>query len=213
MLRVLAVGVAVVVASPAPVSLAALNPAAKESQPTVYVLGDSLHDPDLGPRSTHPYLAKRLAKLGLAYEVHAKGEQGIAWGLDQVRLHPPPAGAIVVVALGTNDVHDPKGFRSTYKKLMTELADHEVLWVNLHISAAYRPAYGLDRPLNALLDRQALKRENLHVLDWHRYRKRHGITSTDGLHYSNEDYRLRARFIAAGIERRLIPDVPDVSIG
>lgn len=89
MLRVLAVGVAVVVASPAPVSLAALNPAAKESQPTVYVLGDSLHDPDLGPRSTHPYLAKRLAKLGLTYEVHAKGEQGIAWGLDQVRLHPP----------------------------------------------------------------------------------------------------------------------------
>ncbi len=207
MLRVLAVGVVVMVAMPAPVALATPTPATKEPQPTVYVLGDSLHDPDLGPHSTNPYLAKRVSKLGLAYEVHAKGEKGVSWGLEQVRLYPPPAGAIVVVARGKNDVHDPKGFRSTYKKLMAELADHEVLWVNLHISAAYRPAHGLDRPLNVFLDKQAAKRENLHVLDWRGYRRRNAIPSSDGLHYFDDGYRQRAKFIAAGIERRLLPDV------
>ncbi len=198
--RVAAIAVAAALVIPAPTALAI--PSAEESPPTVYVLGDSLHDPDLGPHSTNPYLAKRVAKLGLAYEVHAKGEQGIAWGLEQLRRYPPPVGALVIVALGTNDVHDPEGFRATYKKVMAELTEHQVLWVNLYISPVYPPSFGLDRPLNAFLEKQAAKRGNLHVLDWRGYRRRNAIPSSDGLHYFDEGYRKRAKFIAAAIDRR-----------
>ena len=177
--------------------------AAAKDQParTVYVLGDSLHDPDLGPHSTNPYLAKLVKKLGLEYVVHAKGEQGVEWGLTQLRQHPPPPGALVVVALGTNDVHDPRGFESGVKKIMAILKDHDVLWVNFYISRAYPPSYGLDRPLNEFIKRQAMKRDNLHVLDWRGYRRRNAIPSSDGLHYFDEGYRQRAKFIAEAIDK------------
>ena len=178
---------------------------AEEPKPsTVYVLGDSLNDPDLGPHSTHPYLQGRVEALGLEYEVHAKGEQGVRWGLDQLRAYPPPDDAVVVVALGTNDVHDPRGFRRHVKKIMGELDGHEVLWVNLYISRRYPPSHGLERPLNDFIELQAAKRGNLHVLDWRAFRRRNAIVSTDGLHYSDEGYAARAAFIADAIDRRYL---------
>ncbi len=170
-----------------------------QSQRTLYVLGDSLADPDVGATSTDPYLRAKARRMGLRYVVHADIGKGTSWGIDQLDRFPPPKGAIVVVALGTNDIYTPSAFRQNVKKIMRMLRGHTVLWVNVHVSPRFERGVGKDAAINKALRLKARNYERLRVLDWKRYVRRHGIVSTDGLHYDAAGARARAEFIARAV--------------
>lgn len=178
---------------------AASTAAPAKAQRTLYVLGDSLADPEVGATSTDPYLRASARSLGLRYVVHADIGKGTAWGLQQLRRSPPPRNAIVVVALGTNDIYTPSAFRENAKAILRLLRGHRVLWVNVHVSPRFSKGYGKDAAINKTLRLQARTYDRLRVLDWKRYVRRHGIVATDGLHYDVAGAKARAAFIARAV--------------
>ena len=187
-------------ASPVMVPAAAAAPAeAPRAQRTLYVLGDSLADPEVGVTSTDPYLRASAQDLGLRYVIHADIGKGTTWGIEQLRRFPPPKNAIVVVALGTNDIYTPSEFRQNAKTILRMLQGHRVLWVNIHVSPRFKKGVGKDAALNKTLRLQARAFDNLRVLDWKRYVRRHGIVATDGLHYDAAGAQARAAFIARAV--------------
>lgn len=200
----LALGALLVPASP---GLAAPAPAAagqeRAPQPQLYVLGDSLADPDEGDTSTHPFLLKKARSLGLRYVVHAELGMGTTWGLAELRRHPPARGATVVVQLGTNDIYTPALFRKNLRLIMKELRGHEVLWVNIHVSERFKKGYGLDAAINKTLRLKSEKYPRLHVLDWKSYARKNRIRPTDGLHYDAAGNRARADFIMRAVLRHI----------
>lgn len=165
----------------------------------VLFVGDSL------TRESRKRTTALLTEHGWNPTYRCWGSRRLDWGLDQVarakELKQLPS--FVVMALGTNDIswETPQTTERRVRQLLDRLGpERQVLWVDLHLT---RSAWLNARAdwFNGLLRRLADGHPNLTVVHWHTVAKAHRIHGYDGIHYSPEGYRLRAKTVAEWLDR------------
>jgi lysophospholipase L1-like esterase len=159
----------------------------------VYVIGDSLTKGADFPGG----LEQLLAGAGYTARVDAEVSRFIKAGVQildfQAHRRHDKLEPVVMVALGTNDAH--AGFTTTalallVDQLMTAVGPHRlVIWV----TTQFLPDYRSDA-FNQVLRLEAARHTNLLIADW-AATDRSQYLAGDGVHYSNEGYRVRALFM------------------
>ena len=187
--RRITVACAAMAAALAPAASAAVDPPRK-----LFAYGDSL------AIGTKPYLPEALPNWRIGHDVdYNRGIRGTARALRARGDRLPP---VVHISVGTVD--DPKRrarFRRGVRRTLRAVgAKRCVVWANI-----YRPVRRDDgeivngwRPLNKVLARESVRRDNLVVVHWAAMVRRHPDwrSSYDGTHVDERGYRARARAIA-----------------
>jgi lysophospholipase L1-like esterase len=150
----------------------------------VLVLGDSL------TVGVEPYLPALLSGRQVQFDarVGRTTEQGIA----SLAADPSELAPTVVVGLGTNDLTTATEFTRHIDELMARLGSRRVLWVNV----ARKGYADFDAALAAAAGRYA----NLQLIDWATAYSQHPeVQAFDGIHATEDGYRLRAQLIASAL--------------
>lgn len=163
----------------------------------VFVLGDSLTE------GAEPWLAAAMAARGWELTgVDARVGRPVPEGLAVLRRRARSLPATVLVALGTNNLGASAADIETWVASARRIVGdgRRLVWVN--ISAAGSPGrVERVREINDALD-AAGRRWRVDVLDWDAWARRNRIvTKSDGIHYEDGAYRLRALFYAAALPR------------
>lgn len=106
------------------------------------------------------------------------------------------------MALGTNDIswETPATTTRRVRTLLERIGPtREVLWVDLDIDHS---SFSRERAawFNRFIRAEARMRDNLTVLDWERFARSKRAARYDGIHYGERGYRLRAEFLAQGLD-------------
>jgi lysophospholipase L1-like esterase len=150
----------------------------------VLLLGDSL------TVGVEPFLPALLPGWQVQFDarVGRTTEQGIA----SLAADPGELAPTVVVGLGTNDQTTAEGFSQNVDKLMAMLGDRRVLWVNVA-----RKGYDA---FDAVLAADAGRYTNLELIDWaSAYSSHPKEQAADGIHATDDGYRLRSQIIASAL--------------
>jgi lysophospholipase L1-like esterase len=160
---------------------------------SLLVVGDSL------ALFTQPHLERELPRWRVAARV-GPAERAT----DAVRLLRAHAGrlpTVVHVSLGTIDEPEKvRAFRLSVRRVMRLVGPRRcVVWTNIFRPA--RDGIGYEG-FNAVLERQAARRDNLRVVDWRAMvsANRHWLLG-DAVHVSRAGYRARARSVAREVRR------------
>jgi len=153
----------------------------------VFVEGDSL---TVGMSVDLPTM---LDAAGWTVTIDAQIGRATAAGVSVLAQRADEIGGTLVVGLGTNDLPDPAAFSDRIDEVMSVAAGRRVIWVTVG-----RQGWdGLDEVLIAAQSRWT----NLHVIDWRPVIAQFPtMQAGDGIHLTEEGYRLRAAFVAAAIE-------------
>jgi len=166
-------------------SAAAANGAVDDRR--VFVEGDSL---TVGMSVDLPTM---LDAAGWTVTIDAQIGRATAAGVSVLAQRADEIGGTLVVGLGTNDLPDPAAFSDRIDEVMTVATGRRVIWVTV----ARQGWDGLDEVLIAAQSRWT----NLHVIDWRPViAQLPTMQAGDGIHLTEEGYRLRAAFVAAAIE-------------
>ena len=165
----------------------------------VLVIGDSL------TRESRALMARTMRASGWTPTFRCWGSRRLDWGIAQAqrakRLGQLPEH--VIVALGTNDIswETPATTQRRVQALLRVLGPRrQVLWVDLDVDHS---AFSRSRALwfNGMIRQVAAGRENLTVVPWRRIARAERAGRYDGIHYGAAGYRLRARTVAAALDR------------
>ena len=164
----------------------------------VYVIGDSLTKGADFPGG----LGKLLAYAGYHAQVDAEISRFIKAGVQILDLHAhrrhDNLEPVVMVALGTNDAH--AGFTANAEaalidELMTAVGPHRlVVWT----TTQFLPSFRSDQ-FNRVLRLKAAYYPNLLIADWDA-EDHTKLLTPDGIHYTNDGYRVRAAFTLQALE-------------
>jgi hypothetical protein len=167
----------------------------------VFVVGDSLTE-GAEPWLERAVTARGWTLTGVDARVGRSVRDGLAVLRRRVRTLPPT----VIVALGTNNLGasaaDVEAWLADARRIVGP--ERRVVWVNLAVAGSPgRIARG--REINAAL-RMSARRWDVDVLDWAAWARRNGVaTKSDGIHYADGAYRLRALFYAGALARPTAP--------
>jgi hypothetical protein len=117
-------------------------------------------------------------------------------GVDVLREEGDDLEPYVVISLGTNDGReDASGFRRNVRAALRIVGpDRCVVWINL------ADAYGPFEPLNAVLEEEADRVDNLRVVDWAgMVAENPDWLAADGIHASDFGYAKRAEAVADAV--------------
>ena len=114
-------------------------------------------------------------------------------GLEAVRHWKTrtPEGRCWVIALGTNDVIS-NNKEERIDRMIGALGDDRAMWVNVYVDSKSRPKYN---GLNAFAWNRLLTQKGVNVFDWASVVRPEWL-SRDGIHYTAEGSKQRAKLIA-----------------
>lgn len=161
----------------------------------VFVVGDSL------TVGAEPFIEEELAARGwrvteVEARVGRRAERGIEILEDDAGSLPPT----VLIALGTNNLSaTPEEVEKWLRDARRVVGNRRLIWVDLCLDDAVAPRLATFREINETLE-EASGRYRVEVAHWCRFAETQGLTtSSDGIHYEAEAYRLRARFYAEAL--------------
>ena len=162
----------------------AISTASSSTAPEVVVVGDSL------TVSTEAKLRDLIEPTGLPLRVDARSGRPTREGIGVLRGMDPKEGAIVVVALGTNDSNSFTKYSSYIDETMAIVGDaSRVVWLTVN-----RPK-GLGE-INRALYAATGRYGNLRVADWLKVQQAHPeYLADDEVHFNNKGTTARAAFI------------------
>jgi lysophospholipase L1-like esterase len=145
---------------------------------TALIIGDST--------TVHmPTFPAELERRGITATIDAVSGRSVYQGRAVLARHDPAAYDIVAILLGAN------GLRPTMRRNFRALR-----------------RMGADTAATVQAPRQRVVNDAIRGvfgdlrISWAGWAAAHGITTTDGKHYTSEDYRTRARYLATAIARR-----------
>jgi lysophospholipase L1-like esterase len=164
----------------------------------VYVIGDSLTKGADFPGG----LGRSLANAGYHAQVDAEISRFIKAGVQILDLHAhrrrDNLEPVVMVALGTNDAHagfTPNAEAALIDELMTAVGPHRlVIWT----TTQFLPSFRSDQ-FNQVLRSKTAHYPNLLVADW-AAQDHTKLLTPDGIHYTNDGYRVRAAFTLQALD-------------
>ena len=164
----------------------------------VYVIGDSLTKGADFPGG----LEQLLTNAGYEARVDAEISRFIKAGVQildlQAHLRRSRLEPVIMVALGTNDAHagfTAKALGSLVDQLMTAVGPNRlVVWTTTQFLPEFR-----SEAFNWVLRAKAVQYPDLLIADWDAT-DHTGFLAPDGIHYSNDGYRVRAIFTLQQIE-------------
>jgi lysophospholipase L1-like esterase len=164
----------------------------------VYVIGDSLTKGAAFPGD----LEQLLANAGYHARVDSEISRFIKAGVQildlQAHRRRNTLEPVVMVALGTNDAHagfTTNALASLIDQLMTAVGPHRlVVWT----TTQFLPSFRSDQ-FNRVLRWKAAHYPNLLIADWDATDHTQYL-APDGIHYSNDGYRVRAAFVLRALE-------------
>jgi hypothetical protein len=180
------------VATPAP----APDATTSEPAPAVFVVGDSL------TVGAEPWLAAAVRARGWDLTgVDARVGRVVPEGLAVLKRKARSLPDTVIVALGTNNLGaspaDIDAWMGTARRLVGP--ERRLVWVNLSLADDGLARLQRYHAINASLAASA-PRWRVEILDWDRWTHRNHIaTKSDGIHYEDGVYRLRALFYAGAL--------------
>ena len=161
--------------------------------PVVYVLGDSL------TVGVEPYLRRALATRGWRLAgVDGRVNRTTAEGLQILRRKASKLPDTVLLALGSNDLTVGQSVVQDWVRQARAIVgdDRRLIWVNVYIDLTRQPKLKRYRVINDGLTFAAAKYD-VEIADWDTWAKRHDPPmQRDGVHYTEQGYRLRAAFYA-----------------
>ena len=186
-----------VAAPPAAAPQVAAEPVAAlpSGAPEVFVVGDSL------TVGAEPWLAGAMARRGLRLAgVDARVSRPVDEGLAVLQQLGGSLPSTVVIALGTNNLGaspaEVDRWVGTARRLV---GDRRLIWVNLRCDPAVAAHLERYRAVNAALA-AAAPRYGVEIADWDGWAAGAGVPNgRDGVHYTEDAYRLRALFYAAAL--------------
>jgi lysophospholipase L1-like esterase len=157
--------------------------------PSVVVVGDSL------TVGIEPYFAALLPDRAGRVAVDARVGRPTSEGLTVLSRQKVEPGAIVVLALGTNDGADRAAFaRRIDEGMALATGASTVIWFTIWRG-------GPVEPLNAALAAAAARYPTMRIVDWAGAVAAHREwMARDGVHSSPTGYRARAAMLAAAVE-------------
>jgi hypothetical protein len=201
MSRALSVAACVVIVLAAAQGARAQNDPPRE----LFVYGDSL------AMFTAPFLPGALR--GWRVEQDVVPNRRAAHAEAVLRRREQSIGPVVHLSLGTvDDPSRPERFRAAVRRAMQAAGSRCVVWTNVWRPARRRGEPGW-KPINAVLDEEAQRRDNLVVVDWYGLvaRNRKWLDPRDNTHVDDRGSKARARAVAGGARechRRLREGAP-----
>jgi hypothetical protein len=159
----------------------------------LFVYGDSL------AMFTAPFLPPALR--GWRVEQDVLPNRRAAHAAAALRRRGPGVGPVVHLSLGTvDDPARPERFRAAVRRAMQAAGPRCVVWTNVYRPARRRSDPSWER-LNAVLDEEAARRDNLVVVDWYSLVTRHRdwLDPRDHTHVDDRGSKARARAVARGV--------------
>jgi lysophospholipase L1-like esterase len=148
---------------------------------------------------TQPHLERELPRWRVAARVRPAVRATDAVRL--LRAHPGRLPTVIHASLGTIDEPEKvAAFRRSVRRVMRLVGPRRcVVWANIFRPARDGIGYGR---FNAVLERQAARRDNLRVVDWRAMvaANRDWLLG-DAVHVSRAGYRARARAVAREVRR------------
>jgi lysophospholipase L1-like esterase len=128
-------------------------------------------------------------------------------------LVAPHPGAVVVVALGTNDARfddETEAFAAGFEGMLAAVGDHPVVWVtHTEEGGGFRPPAN-QRRIHEVIRAGPAAHPNLTVLDLaDDLAAQPGLLGVDGIHYSHEGAAWFADQIIAAVSTRVGAGSPD----
>lgn len=113
-------------------------------------------------------------------------------GVDTVKAWGElPDNAVVVIALGTNDIFDSRDVvESDIRSLLAEVTASDIIWVDVADDVL-----GTGNSVNNELWRLAADDERVTIAEWSQWELAHGVQrASDGVHYTGAEYQKRSAF-------------------
>src|SRR5207248_10986981 len=170
-------------------------PAARLLTGSVFVVGDSL------TVGTEPWLRRDLAaRHSKLSGVDARVFRTTAEGLRVLHAKASRLPDTVVLALGTNDLLATQAeVKDWLRQARASAGGRRLIWVNVYVDVTKQPKLKRYRVINDAIEVLA-PQYDIAVADWNSYVQRHHVPmQRDGVHYTDQGYRIRASFYARAV--------------